>query len=78
MLQCAQYVAPKSLTLNLAQMLAGDGVKKDTNALGVLVITIHHAVGLSAQDENGSSDPYIGAHIHTLPGKTTIDRDSFM
>jgi Ca2+-dependent lipid-binding protein len=52
-------VAPKSLTLNLAQMLAGDGVKKDTKALGVLVITIHHAVGLSAQDRSGSSDPYI-------------------
>ncbi|EIN09925.1 hypothetical protein PUNSTDRAFT_143315 [Punctularia strigosozonata HHB-11173 SS5] len=55
----AQFVAPKSLTLNLAQMLAGDGVKKDTAALGVLVITIHHAVGLSAQDRGGGSDPYI-------------------
>ncbi|KAH8101901.1 hypothetical protein BXZ70DRAFT_932402 [Cristinia sonorae] len=56
---CAQYVAPKSLTLNLAQLLAGSGVKKDTAALGVLVITIHHAEGLSAQDRNGQSDPYI-------------------
>lgn len=57
--QCAQFIAPKSLTLNLAQLLAGDGVKKDTNALGVFVITIHHAVGLAAQDSNGKSDPYI-------------------
>ncbi|KAI0074714.1 hypothetical protein K474DRAFT_1665159 [Panus rudis PR-1116 ss-1] len=56
---CAQFVAPKSLTINLAQMLAGDGVKKDTKALGVLVITIHHAESLSAQDSNGKSDPYI-------------------
>ena len=40
-------------------MIAGDGVKKDTKALGVFVITIHHAVGLAAQDSNGSSDPYI-------------------
>ena len=40
-------------------MLAGSGVKKDTLALGVLVITIHHAEGLSAQDNNGESDPYI-------------------
>lgn len=56
---CAEYVAPKSLTLNLAQMLAGDGIKKDTQALGVLVITIHHAIDLSAQDSNGKSDPYI-------------------
>jgi Ca2+-dependent lipid-binding protein len=47
------------MTLNLAQMLAGDGVKKDTLALGVLVVTIHHATDLSAQDKNGESDPYI-------------------
>lgn len=59
LIQCAQYVAPKSLTLNLAQLLAGSGVKKDTLAIGVLVITIHHAEGLSAQDRNGQSDPYI-------------------
>lgn len=47
------------MTLNIAQMLMGDGVKRDTNALGVLMITIHHAEGLSAQDDNGFSDPYV-------------------
>lgn len=47
------------MTINLAQMLAGSGVAKDTKALGVLVVTIHHAIGLSAQDRNGKSDPYI-------------------
>jgi Ca2+-dependent lipid-binding protein len=57
-LQCAQYIAPKSLTLNLAQLLAGDGVKKDTLGLGVLVITLHHAEGLEATDR-GAADPYI-------------------
>lgn len=57
--QAGQYVAPKSLTLNLAQLLAGDGVKKDTKALGVLVVTVHHAEGLSSQDRGGKSDPYI-------------------
>jgi hypothetical protein len=56
---CAQYIAPKSLTINLAQMLAGDGIQKDTKALGVLVVTIHHAVDLSDQDKLGKSDPYI-------------------
>lgn len=56
---CAQYVAPKSLTLNLAQLLVGSGIKKDTHALGVLVVTVHHAAGLAAQDSNGLSDPYI-------------------
>lgn len=53
------YCAPKSMTMNVAQMLMGDGVKKDTKALGVLMITIHHAQDLSAQDDNGFSDPYV-------------------
>ena len=53
-----EYVAPKSMTLNMAEMLMGDGVKKDTLAVGVFVITLHHATGLSAQDKNGKSDPY--------------------
>lgn len=47
------------MTLNLAQLLVGDAITKDTKTLGVLVITIHHAIGLSAQDSNGKSDPYI-------------------
>lgn len=47
------------MTMNIAQMLAGDGVKKDTKALGILMITIHHAENLSAQDSNGFSDPYV-------------------
>jgi Ca2+-dependent lipid-binding protein len=34
-------------------------VKKDTLALGVLVVTVHHAENLSAQDSDGTSDPYI-------------------
>jgi Ca2+-dependent lipid-binding protein len=33
-------------------------VKKDTKALGVLVVTLHHAEDLQAQDRN-TSDPYI-------------------
>lgn len=53
------YCAPKSMTMNIAQMISGDGIKRDTKALGVLMITIHHAEGLSAQDDNGYSDPYV-------------------
>ena len=45
--------------MNLMQMMSGDGIKKDTKALGVLQITIKHAVDLSAQDTNGFSDPYV-------------------
>jgi hypothetical protein len=57
------YVAPKSMTLDIGKMLQGDSVKKETEALGVLFIRIHKAVGLSKQDRRGSkgggSDPYI-------------------
>ncbi|KAJ9480274.1 hypothetical protein PHBOTO_003500 [Pseudozyma hubeiensis] len=53
------YVAPKSMTLNMAQMLSGDGIKKDTDAVGVLVVDIEYAQDLSAQDANGKSDPYV-------------------
>ncbi|EGG02680.1 uncharacterized protein MELLADRAFT_49768 [Melampsora larici-populina 98AG31] len=56
---CAEYVAPKSMTINVQEMLSGSGVKEVTHNLGVIVITIHHASDLSAQDSNGLSDPYI-------------------
>lgn len=54
-----EYVAPKSMTLNLAQIIMGDGVKKDTVAVGILMVKVHHATGLGAQDRGGSSDPYV-------------------
>jgi Ca2+-dependent lipid-binding protein len=57
------YVAPKSMTLDIGKMLQGDGIKKETTALGVLLIRIHKATSLSKQDRRGSqgggSDPYI-------------------
>lgn len=57
------YVAPKSMTLDLGKMLQGDDIQKETNAMGILFIRIHKAVGLSKQDRRGSdgggSDPYI-------------------
>ena len=57
------YVAPKSMSIDMRAILQGDSVQKDTEALGVLWIRIHRAVGLSKQDRRGSkhggSDPYI-------------------
>lgn len=54
-----EYVAPKSMTMNMAEIISGDGIKKDTRALGIFVINLHYAEDLSAQDSNGKSDPYI-------------------
>jgi Ca2+-dependent lipid-binding protein len=57
------YVAPKSMSLDMRALLQGDDITKDVQALGVLWIRIHRAVGLSKQDKRGSrhggSDPYI-------------------
>ncbi|POR37489.1 hypothetical protein TPAR_02309 [Tolypocladium paradoxum] len=61
----AEYVAPKSLTLDLKGMLAGDDFKKDTNSTGVLMINIKRGYEFKMGDtaipffSDGSSDPYV-------------------
>ncbi|KAI0643938.1 hypothetical protein C8Q79DRAFT_977606 [Trametes meyenii] len=56
----AEYVAPKSLTLDLQRLISGDDIKKDTEAIGVLVVHIHRATGVKAMDvTGGSADPYV-------------------
>lgn len=59
----SMYVAPKSMSIDMRAILQGDDIEKDVQALGVLWIRIHRAVGLSKQDKRGSkhggSDPYI-------------------
>ncbi|KAF2169046.1 hypothetical protein M409DRAFT_21055 [Zasmidium cellare ATCC 36951] len=61
----AEYVAPKSLTLDLKDMLAGDDFKKDTAARGVVVVDIKHGYDFKMGDasiplvSDGSSDPYV-------------------
>lgn len=54
----ASLVAPKSMTLNLQEMMSGNAIG-DTRALGVFVIRIQYCENLSAQDRGGTSDPYI-------------------
>ncbi len=61
----AEYVAPKSLTLDLKDMLVGDDFKKDTAAHGVVVVRIIKATGFKEGDgslgplKKGSSDAYV-------------------
>ncbi|ORY77377.1 C2 domain protein [Protomyces lactucae-debilis] len=54
-----EYVAPKSLIMDMSKILQGDAVKKETDAIGVLYIRIKNAEGISAQDRSGKSDPFI-------------------
>ena len=51
----AEYVAPKSLTLDLQRLISGDDIKKDTDAIGILVVHIHRAQGVKRMDASGSS-----------------------
>ena len=61
----AEYVAPKSLTMDLRDMLVGDDFKKDPSARGVVMVRIIRAQGFKEGDGNlgglkkGSSDPYV-------------------
>lgn len=58
----AEYVAPKSLTLNLKDMLMGADFKTDTTARGVVYIFIKRARGFKQGDggiRQGASDAYV-------------------
>ena len=50
----ASYVAPKSLNLDLKDMLAGDDYKKDTDARGVLVVNIKRGYEFKTGDSGKS------------------------
>ena len=60
----AEYVAPKSLTLDLKDMLMGDDFKKDTVSRGVVAVFVKSATGFKEGDGGfgpmqGSSDSYV-------------------
>ena len=61
----AEYVAPRSLTLDLKQVLAGADFKKDTSARGVMVVRIKRGYNFKTGDpgipllKDGSADPYV-------------------
>ena len=61
----SEYVAPKSLTLDLKDMLVGDDFKKDTTTRGILMVTIKRGIDFKEGDpgfgplKGGSSDGYV-------------------
>ncbi|MCJ1245145.1 hypothetical protein MMC30_002346 [Trapelia coarctata] len=61
----AEYVAPKSLTLDIKDMITGNDFKEDTLAHGVIMIRIKRATKFKEGDvsvvpfKKGSSDPYV-------------------
>ena len=80
----AEYVAPKSLTLNIKDMVVGDDFKKDTLTRGVLVIFIKEAKNFKEGDGgigpvDGSSDAYVtcswGKFGKTVSSTRIIEKD---
>lgn len=80
----AEYVAPKSLTLDLKDMLVGDDFKKDTVTRGVLVIFINEAKDFKEGDLcvgpiKGLSDSYVtccwGKFGKTIASTRIIEKD---
>ncbi|KAJ8604414.1 hypothetical protein MRB53_041803 [Persea americana] len=61
----SEYVAPKSITLDLKAMLAGDDFKNDTLARGIIIVTLKRAFDFKAGDagipllRDASSDAYV-------------------
>ncbi|TVY93410.1 Meiotically up-regulated protein [Lachnellula willkommii] len=80
----AEYVAPKSLTLDLKEMLVGDDFKKDTVARGIIMIYVKEARGFKEGDGgvgpfDGSSDAYVtcswGKFGKTISSTRVIEKD---
>jgi hypothetical protein len=60
----AEYVAPKSLTIDLKDIMMGDDFKKDTTAQGIIMVRVKYAFDFKEGDTKigpfgGSSDPYV-------------------
>ncbi|RDW56364.1 C2-containing protein [Coleophoma crateriformis] len=56
----AQFVQPKSMSLDMTVYVGGSDQKIDTDAIGVIFVKIHRARNLAKQDSRGpGADPYL-------------------
>jgi Ca2+-dependent lipid-binding protein len=56
----ADFVQPKSMSLDMTVYVGGSDTKEDTDAIGVLCVKIHRARKLARQDTRGpGADPYL-------------------
>lgn len=56
----ADFVQPKSMSLDMTSYIGGSDQKEETDAIGVLVVKIHRARNLARQDTRGpGADPYL-------------------
>ncbi|TLD35154.1 C2 domain protein [Venturia nashicola] len=56
----ADFVQPKSMSLDMTAYVGGSDQKEETEAIGVLIVKIHRARNLARQDSRGpGADPYL-------------------
>lgn len=56
----AQFVQPKSMSMDMTLYVGGSDQKEDTDAIGVLFVKLHRARNLARQDSRGAgADPYL-------------------
>lgn len=56
----ADFVQPKSMSLDMTVYVGGSDLKEDTEAIGVLFVKLHRARNLARQDTRGpGADPYL-------------------
>ncbi|KAG0647595.1 Meiotically up-regulated [Hyphodiscus hymeniophilus] len=56
----ADFVQPKSMSMDMTLYIGGSDQKEETEAIGVLVVKIHRARNLARQDSRGpGADPYL-------------------
>ena len=56
----ADFVQPKSMSLDMTVYVGGSDQKEETEAIGILVVKIHRARNLARQDRRGpGADPYL-------------------
>lgn len=56
----ADFVQPKSMSLDMTVYVGGSDQKEETEAIGILVVRIHRARSLARQDSRGpGADPYL-------------------
>lgn len=54
----ADFVQPKSMSLDMTVYVGGSDQKEETEAIGVLVVKIHRARRLARQDSRGPGGMY--------------------
>jgi hypothetical protein len=69
------YTMPKKLEMNLGELLMGDGIKRECDACGILLITIHSAHDLERSDIKGKGDAYARVnYTRTSTARTRVTR----